>query len=231
NDLFPRSKQTSNALLTQTVLRKGSSIGANATILAGKEIGRNAMVGAGAVITKDVPPNAIVVGNPAQIISYTAAKKISLLQNNISEKKISHKEKENLMVSGAVLYQLPIIKDLRGDLSFAEYDQHLPFIVKRYFIVFDVKSREVRGEHAHKKLHQFLVCVKGSCSVVIDDGTNKKEIELSSPKYGLYIPPMIWGIQYKYSEDAVLLVLASDKYDEYDYIRDYNQFLSMVGAR
>ena len=91
-----------------------------------------------------------------------------------------------------------------------------------------MKSREVRGEHAHKRLHQFLVCVKGACSVVIDDGKNVKEIELSSPEYGLHIPPMIWGIQYKYSKDAVLLALTSDKYKENDYIRDYDQFISLV---
>jgi len=228
NDLFPRSKEKNKALLTKTILREGSSIGANATILAGKEIGKNAMIGAGSVVTKNVPPNAIVAGNPAQIIRYTEVKKISKSKLDISEKLSGYRGKEDLMVSGAALYKLPIIKDLRGNLSFAEYGQYLPFIVKRYFIVFDVKSREVRGEHAHKKLHQFLVCVKGSCSVVIDDGTNIKEIELSTPEYGLHIPPMVWGTQYKYSEDAVLLALTSDKYDESDYIRDYNQFLFMV---
>jgi dTDP-4-dehydrorhamnose 3,5-epimerase-like enzyme len=92
--------------------------------------------------------------------------------------------------------------------------------------VFDVPSSDVRGEHAHRKLHQFLVCVKGSCSLVVDDGNNREEIVLDSPSIGVHVPPMIWGVQYKYSPDAVLLVLASDTYDQNDYIRNYDDYLN-----
>ena len=91
-------------------------------------------------------------------------------------------------------------------------------------------NREVRGEHAHKKLHQYLICVKGSVSVVLDDGLNKAEVLLDKPNLGLHIPPRIWGIQYKYSTDALLLVLASEAYSADDYLRDYNGFISFINS-
>jgi dTDP-4-dehydrorhamnose 3,5-epimerase-like enzyme len=94
--------------------------------------------------------------------------------------------------------------------------------------VYDVESKEVRGEHAHKQCHQFLICVNGSCSVVVDDGTKRQEILLDRPGLGLYIPPMIWATQYKHSPDAVLLVFASEIYDPEDYIRDYQEFLDKL---
>jgi len=222
NDIFPRSKQTPEKFL-QTVIRKGASIGANATILAGVTISSHAMIGAGAVVTKDVPPHAIVVGNPAKIMGYAntqqQALKTSIKQNNL----------ENLVFPGqAKLFELPLIKDLRGMLSFGEINKHLPFTPLRYFLVFDVPSGEVRGEHAHKHLHQFLVCIKGSCSVTLDDGKTAKEIKLSSPSQGLHIPPRIWSVQYKYTSDAILLVLASDTYQPEDYIRSYDEFLQFI---
>jgi hypothetical protein len=94
--------------------------------------------------------------------------------------------------------------------------------------VFDVPSRETRGEHAHRACHQFLLCAKGSCAVVADDGVRRQEFLLDRPDLGLHLPPMIWGIQYKYTPDAVLLVFASELYDAADYIRDYDQFLGEV---
>ena len=133
--------------------------------------------------------------------------------------------------TGATIYDLPLIRDVRGSLSFAEYGRLLPFVPKRYFVVFDVPSRDTRGEHAHRTLHQFLVCVKGSCSVVVDDGEHKEEIRLDSPTRGIHVPPMVWCTQHNYSPDAVLLVLASDAYDADDYIRDYGVFLEAVKAR
>jgi UDP-2-acetamido-3-amino-2,3-dideoxy-glucuronate N-acetyltransferase len=117
---------------------------------------------------------------------------------------------------------------LRGCLTFAEYDKHLPFSPKRYFIIYDVPTIEVRGEHAHIEQHQFLICLRGSCSVVIDDGRNRDEVLLNRSNLGLYIPPMIWATQYKYSSDAILMVLASDIYNNEDYIRDYDRYLEMV---
>jgi len=219
NDLFPRSKQVPEKFL-RIIVRQGASIGANATILPGIQIGMHAMIGAGAVVTRDVPPYAIVVGNPARIRGYVSAANTKAVRSQISMD-----EPLALSVSRAKLINLPQIVDLRGGLSFGEYDQHLPFIPKRYFAVFDVPSIEVRGEHAHKEQDQFLVCLKGSCAVVLDDGENRDELILDRPNIGLYIPPMIWGIQYKYTADTVLLVLASDIYDADDYIRDYDTFI------
>jgi dTDP-4-dehydrorhamnose 3,5-epimerase-like enzyme len=126
------------------------------------------------------------------------------------------------------LYELPLIKDLRGSLTFAELDDHLPFPPRRFFLVYDVPSKDIRGEHAHRPQHQFLVCVRGSCSVVVDDGRCCAEITLDRPTLGLHVPPMVWATEYKYSPDATLLVLASGEYDAADYIRDYEVFLSAV---
>jgi dTDP-4-dehydrorhamnose 3,5-epimerase-like enzyme len=137
-------------------------------------------------------------------------------------------EMRESIVKGVKVYKLPFIKDMRGNLSFAEYGQCLPFVPKRYFLVFDVPSVSIRGEHAHKSLGQFLVCVKGAVSIVVDDGFTREEMQLDSKDIGIYIPPMVWGVQYKYSQDAVLLVLASDIYDPDDYIRDYDIFLDVV---
>jgi dTDP-4-dehydrorhamnose 3,5-epimerase-like enzyme len=138
---------------------------------------------------------------------------------------------ENPAVKGVRLYELPLISDLRGGLTFAEVNNPLPFTPKRYFLVLDVPGRDVRGEHAHKECHQFLICVSGSCSVVVDDGHYRAEYLLNRPNLGLHVPPLVWATEYKYSPDAVLLVLASDIYRADDYIRDYDAFLQAIGAR
>lgn len=226
NDPFPRSKKYPEKF-PRTVIRKGASIGANATILPGLTIGQYAMVGAGTVVTKDVPPYAIVVGNPARIIGYVdsdreqATSRSSVDQAEVQERAVG--------VRGVSVVKLPLVVDLRGSLSFAETGQFLPFIPQRYFLVFDVPSREVRGEHAHRTCHQFLVCIKGSCSVMVDDGQHRAEVLLDRPNLGVHVPPMVWATEYKYSADAVLLVLASDVYKAEDYIRDYDLFLKELG--
>lgn len=222
NDPQPRSKRYPTEF-SKTLIRKSASIGANATILPGLTIGMNAMVGAGAVVTKNVPPNAIVAGNPARIRGYISSHAPASVSSSPARQGASHE----IIVPGVKLYKLPIITDLRGNLSFGEIGQFLPFVVKRYFVVFDVPDHEVRGEHAHKQLQQYLVCVKGSGSVIVDDGENREEIVLNSPGLGLYLPPMVWATQFKFSKDAVLLVLASDVYHAEDYIRDYDEFLRL----
>lgn len=226
NDRYPRSKKYP-ASFPKTIISKGASIGANATILPGIMIGINAMVGAGAVVTKNVPANAIVLGNPAYITGYTdtdVKTKTQTTHNKISAPLASK-------IDGVLLYDLPVISDLRGNLSFAEINQHLPFDPKRYFLVYDVPSKDVRGEHAHKELSQFLVCVKGSCTAMLDDGSHREEYILDTPNKALLIPPMVWGVQYKYSQDAVLLVLASDVYEESDYVRDYADYLKLKNTK
>ena len=229
NDLFPRSKQHPEKFV-QTTVQQGASIGANATILAGNTIGRNAMVGGGAVVTKNVPPNAIVVGNPARIVGYVSASSVDQVVTEAGQADVQGQINSS-KIPGVRFLKLPVITDMRGSLSFAEIDQYLPFVPKRYFLVYDIPSREIRGEHAHRLLHEFLVCVKGSCVVMVDDGNVREEYQLDSPGLAVHIPPMVWGVQYKYSPDAVLMVLASDKYDAADYIRNYDEFLRVVGRQ
>lgn len=230
NDPFPRSKQHLSEYPT-TLIRTGASIGANATILPGLTIGSRAMVGAGSVVTRTVPPNAVVAGNPARIIGYVDAG----LRSNQSLTQETTVPKENqsipLGISGAVLCKLPRVRDIRGSLSALEFGKHVPFEVRRAFMVFDVPNREVRGEHAHRRCSQFLICVKGSCAVVVDDGSKRREITLDQSDIGLLLPPLTWGIQYKYSSDALLLVFASDHYDPEDYIRDYEEFRTLVNEK
>ena len=222
NDPFPRSKQYPETFPT-TIVRKGASIGANATILPGIIIGQNAMVGAGAVVTKDIPPNAIVVGNPARIVNY-----VSATQETEERHVLESVPLNSMRGSGMKLLKFPEISDIRGNLTFAEFPGLLPFIVNRFFIVYDVPNKHVRGEHAHKELHEVLICTRGSCSIVIDNGTNRCEVVLNQPNLGLYIPPMMWTTQYKFTSDAALLVLASDIYKAEDYIRDYDEYLKLV---
>ena len=213
---------------SRTVVRNGACIGSAATLSSGVTIGMKAVVMAGAVVTHNVPPNAIVSGNPAHIIGYVSASRST---DATAPQERRQRPAATTTVPGVKLYDLPIVKDLRGTLSVAEYGKTLPFVPKRYFIVYDVSNYEVRGEHAHKKLQQFLVCVRGSGSVVIDDGENRDEIMLDSPGIGLYLPAMIWATQYKYSPDAVLLVLADDVYRADDYIRDYDEYLALKGMK
>ncbi len=224
NDMFPRSRQRPERFLRTTV-KRGASIGANATILPGLVIGERAMIGAGAVLTHDAPPHAILVGNPARIAGYAGLQHLPAAAVQPPREVGSYPT----AVRGVMLHRLPLIDDLRGRLSFAEVERHVPFAVKRYFLVFGVASERIRGEHAHRTLHQFLVCVHGRCHVVADDGANRQEFVLDSPATAVHLPPMVWGVQYKHSADAVLLVLTSDYYDASDYIRDYSEFLTLCG--
>ena len=223
NDKYPRSKQYPDKF-EQILVKAGASIGANATLLPGIIIGKNAMVGAGAVVTHNVPANAIVIGNPAQIIGYTNT--ASPIKTNSNKKHID--SSQLLDVEDVKIYELPFVADLRGNLSVGEFEKNLPFTPKRYFLVFDVPSNKVRGEHAHKQCHQFILCVHGTCSVVVDNGQSRQEILLDRPNKGIHLPPMVWGIQYKYSKDSVLLVFASDHYNPDDYIRDYDEFITLL---
>lgn len=230
NDLFPRSKVFPDKF-SQTVIKVGASIGANATILPGVMVAEGAMIGAGAVVTRSVPPNAIVVGNPARIIGYTntKAEKLSKEGGNADNRKAPFFDQTALR--GVTTHKFPLVPDIRGSLTVGEFEQHIPFQPKRYFMVFDVPSKETRGEHAHRVCHQFLICVRGSCTVLADDGESRAEVLLDSPDKGIYLPPMVWGVQYKYSPDALLLVFASHHYDATDYIRDYDEFMAVARAR
>ena len=222
NDSFPRSGKRPEKYEKITVMRD-ASIGANATILPGLTIGISAMVGAGSVVTKSVPDFAIVYGNPARIRGYVNSER-----NRESTQSILNQiEGSDEGPSGVKIIRLPGAVDLRGALTACEMGSELPFQPKRFFLVHDVPSTESRGSHAHKECHQILFCVAGQVRAIVDDGKVRQEFLLDNPRKGLYMPPLIWGTQYEYSPDAVLLVLASHSYDSGDYIRDYSEFLSM----
>jgi UDP-2-acetamido-3-amino-2,3-dideoxy-glucuronate N-acetyltransferase len=225
NDLFPRSKQPAKDSPV-TYLRRGCSIGANATILPGVTIGQNAMVGAGAVVTKSVPANAIVRGNPARIYSYTSSLKNAPL--DIAPIRGDECAEEAIQVRSVTMQKVPAFDDIRGSLVAVEIAKELPFVPVRFFVVYGVPSTEVRGEHAHRECHQFLMCVQGSVHLLVDDGSHRQEIILNRPDIGIHIPPRVWGTQYKYSSNATLLVFASHAYDSNDYIRDYDSWVALV---
>lgn len=217
-----------NNIQLTTIIKSGVIVGSGSTIYPGVTIHSNAIVMPGSVVTRSVPPLAIVQGNPATIIGY----KSTYIQSDV--KTAQHTENKAAVIASKVenvtLHNLPLISDLRGDLSVGEFERQVPFSVKRYFLVFSVPTAETRGEHAHKKCQQFLICVKGSCKVIADDGKNREEFILDQPNKGLYLPSMTWGIQYQYSQDAVLLVFTSDYYDNSDYIRDYDEFIKLTNT-
>ena len=187
------------------------------------------MIGAGAVVTRNVPPFAVVAGNPARIVRYVddashpGSRQVQPARQEMGDGPVPEME---IKVSGVRLVKAPVIRDLRGNLSAREVVRGLPFVPQRTFIIFDVPTKEIRGEHAHRRCEQFLVCVKGSVRVLCDDGLQRQDFLLASSEIGLYLPPMVWGVQYHYSQDAMLLVYASEKYDSADYIREYEQFLT-----
>ena len=229
NDKYPRSRQHDRPL-EQTFVGRGASIGAGAVILPGLKIGARALVGAGSVVTYDVPPKAIVSGNPARIVGYVDAKRPATVPEEAPAAQRVGEVRET-SVAGVTVHRLPLVEDLRGRLTVGEFLDQVPFAPLRYFMVFDVPGKDVRGEHAHRECHQFLVCVRGSVSVVVDDGARSEELTLSEPNVGLYVRPMVWAVQYRYSADAVLLAFASHHYDPADYIRDYSDFVSLLSGR
>jgi hypothetical protein len=171
-----------------------------------------------------------VVGNPARIINYRAGEDIAE-QGLASSKEINPqpgKVHEKIGVGECALWHLPAHDDMRGFLMVTEFGKDLPFQPKRCFFVYDVPSQNVRGEHAHHCCEQFMIAVHGELSVVVDDGFLRKEVQLDRPSIGLFMPAGIWGVQYKFSSDAVLAVFASHPYSSDDYVREYSEFLRIV---
>jgi hypothetical protein len=126
------------------------------------------------------------------------------------------------------IIELPKISDPRGNLTFVEGDQHVPFEIKRVYYLYDVPGGAERGGHAHKGLQQLIIAMSGSFDVVLDDGANKTRFHLNRSYYGLYVCPMIWRELDNFSSGSVCMVLASNRYDESDYYRDYAEFLHAV---
>ena len=126
------------------------------------------------------------------------------------------------------IIELPKITDTRGNLTFIEGNNHIPFEIKRVYYLYDVPGGADRGSHAHKLLHQFVICLSGSFDLILDDGYGEKVFSLNRSHNGIYICPMIWRHLNNFSSGAVCMVLAYEVYDENDYIRDRSQFISSV---
>ncbi len=204
-----------------TTVRRGATINAGVVLLPSVVVGQNAVVEAGAVVAQDVPPYAIVGGNPARISGYveTRAKPGASPSTGAVAGVVESRVRGVRLMTGALR------GDIRGELTALEFEKDLPFMPRRSFVVFSVPSSKIRGEHAHRQCHQLLYCLAGTIHCLADDGTHREEFELNKPNVGLHLPPMTWGTQFNYSRDAVLLVLASHPYDPADYIRDYDTFL------
>lgn len=129
------------------------------------------------------------------------------------------------------MISLPKITDPRGNLTFVEGGNQIPFSIERVYYLYDVPGGAERGGHAHKGLHQLIIAMSGSFDVVLDDGKNKKRIHLSRSYNGLYVCPMIWRELDNFSSGSVCMVLASNRYDEEDYYRNYEEFIQGKGLK
>ncbi|HCZ16688.1 MAG TPA: FdtA/QdtA family cupin domain-containing protein [Accumulibacter sp.] len=130
------------------------------------------------------------------------------------------------MIESCKTIDLPRINDPRGNLTFVEAGRHIPFDIRRVYYLYDVPGGAERGGHAHKALHQLIIAMSGSFDIHLDDGRAKKTVHMNRSYYGLYICPMIWRELDNFSSGAVCMVLASNYYDEFDYYRDYGEFVA-----
>ena len=214
-------------LLGPVVVGQGAIIGSN-SVLNGVVVGRGAVVEPGSVVDSDVPAHAVVRGSPARIVGYVDTPPDATAAEIVDPAAVL--TPTETAVPGVVLHPVSRATDLRGSLAALDFAE-LPFRPQRVFAVYDVPSESVRGAHAHRTCGQLLICMSGEVSSVADDGSSRQEFRLSSPEVALYIPPMTWSMQYRYTRDAVLVVLAELPYDPDDYIRDYEEFLELRAAR
>ncbi len=127
------------------------------------------------------------------------------------------------------IIEFPVISDPRGNLTFVENSRHIPFDIQRVYYLYDVPGGATRAGHAHKELHQVLIAMSGSFDIVLDDGQDKKTFHMNRSYYGLYICPMVWRVIDNFSSGSVCMALASLPYDEADYYREYEEFLTAAG--
>ena len=128
------------------------------------------------------------------------------------------------------LIEFPKISDPRGNLTFVEGGNHIPFDIRRVYYLYDVPGGATRAAHGHRSLSQVMIAMSGSFDVTLDDGTTKRKLHLNRSYYGLYLPPMIWRDLDNFSSGSVCMVLASEVFDESDYFRDYQQFLASAAT-
>lgn len=211
---------------SRTSIEEGVAIGDGAVVSGPLQVGAFAVINPGSIVTKSVPPFAIVEGNPAQVVGYVQP---GAIKGEFIEPPAE--VGQFLQAVGCDIWRLPKVIDLRGNLTYAEIDQYLPFSPNRFFIVFGVPNEKVRGSHAHHQLHELLVCVHGSVTVTLDNGAECRQLVMNDPTIMLHLRPMTWTTQYNYSSDAVLMVLCSDPYEADDYIRDYDSFLGLTNEQ
>jgi dTDP-4-dehydrorhamnose 3,5-epimerase-like enzyme len=209
-------------ILDNVLIDSGSIIASNVTI------GEGAWLRAGTVALDDLYPYGIYEGNPSSLIGFrnkNCSKKKAPVYDRFSFELETQNNLE-LPVKGCLLTRLPTFIDPRGQLTVGELNSQLPFIPKRFFFVYNVPFQELRGDHAHIECHQFIVCIRGSVKVLLDDGCSSCQVFLDNPSIGLYMPPMTWGSQFNFTESATIVVFASHHYDSQDYIRSYADFIS-----
>ena len=134
--------------------------------------------------------------------------------------------KDKKSVFDCTVIELPRYQNRAGNISIVENSVNIPFDVKRVFYIYDIPGGEDRGAHAHKECHQFLVAASGSFEIELSDGVTKRTFTLNLPYYGLHVPPGIWAAEMGFSSGAICLVVTSHKYDENDYIRNFDDFIS-----
>lgn len=136
--------------------------------------------------------------------------------------------KSSVTVFDCNLLHLNQIGDRNGHITVVNNNIELPFCVKRVFYLYDIPGGESRGAHAHKECHQFLIAASGSFEVLLDDGYSKRQVFMNQPSMGLHIPPGVWASEMNFSSGSICLVIASEEYNESDYIRDYKQYLNFI---
>lgn len=135
-----------------------------------------------------------------------------------------------MIIEDCKIIQFPVVAEARGDLTFIEQNEHVPFEIKRVYYLYDVPSGATRAAHAHRNLEQVYISLSGSMDVHLDDGFHKKTFHLNRPHYGLYLPSGMWRSIDNFSSNSVLMVLTNELYNEADYIRDYDDYLTFRGA-
>lgn len=216
NDPFPRSRAALESV-PHTHVRRGASIGANATILPGVTIGEAAMVGAGAVVTRDVPAGALVVGNPARVVRY--------LDGGAAA--VGKQARPSL--ADCRIIDLPAFDDKeRGTLTAIQFGDQLPFQPSRIFFFEGTKPGGRRGGHAHLASDELVVSLRGGVTVKLWDGREEREFRLEKSSEGLYLPPMIWIDVYDFTPDALTLAIASHPYDPADYLYDRDAYRAIM---
>lgn len=136
-----------------------------------------------------------------------------------------------MAIADCIITELPRIQDPRGNLTFVEAGRQAPFDIRRVYYLYDVPGGSERGGHAHLQLHQLMIAMSGSFDIVLDDGFDRKRVHLNRSYNALYIPPMTWRELDNFSSGSVCMVLASEHFDEADYLRDYSAFMVAVHGR